>query len=168
MLLQVEAVRLHSIGEVAAAYDMLDRILLVTPDSSRMRDLHATRLRLAIAEGDNEKILTSSDWLIGYPIHSYDKSKFSLMKLGALLGLHRTNEVIALEDSIINSDFVLTKDSESYPNFVRDYVQYLKFLPDRAKDALALFETTFPDIKNYSPEDKYILCQLKFAAGDIK
>lgn len=167
MLMQVEAVRLHSIGNVAGAYDILDSILVVTPDSSRMRDLHATRLRLAIAEGDNEKILTSSDWLIGYPIHYYDKSRFSLLKLGALICLNRTNEAIALEDSIMNSDFVLSKDSESYPSFIRDYVQYLKFLPDRAKDAVALFETTFPDFNSYSSEDKYILSQLKVAAGDM-
>lgn len=165
MLLQVEAVRLHSIGDVAGAYDMLDSILVVTPDTSRMRDLHVARLRLAIAEADNEKILTSSDWLVRY--WPYDKTRYSLIKLGALICLNRTDEAIALEDSIIHSDFVLTKDSESYPSFVRDYVQYMKFLPNRSKDALTLFENTFPDFNSYSTEDKYILGQLKLAAGDV-
>ncbi|MDE7347413.1 MAG: hypothetical protein K2N48_11840 [Muribaculaceae bacterium] len=164
MLLQVEAVRLHSIGDVAGAYAMLDSVLVVTTDTSRMRDLHVARLRLAIAEADDEKILSSSDWLVRYWPH--DKTRYSLIKLGALLCLNRTEEAMALEDSIINSNFVLTKDSESYPSFVRDYVQYLKFLPNRAKDALTLFENTFPDFRSYSPEDKYILSQLKLAAGD--
>lgn len=165
MLLQVEAVRLHSVGDVAAAYDMIDSVLVVTPDTSRMRDLHVARLRLAIAEADNEKILTSSDWLVHYWPH--DKARYALIKLGALLCLNRTDEAIALEDSIVNSDFVLTKNSKSYPGFVRDYVQYLKFLPGRARDALTLFEKTFPDSCGYSPEDKYILSQLKIAAGDV-
>lgn len=165
MLLQVEAVRLHSIGDVAGAYDMLDNIFVVTPDTSRMRDLHVARLRLATAEADNERILTSADWLVHYWPH--DKTRYSLIKLGALLCLNRTDEAIALEDSIMNSDFVLSQDSESYPSFVRDYVQYLKYLPGRAKDALNLFEATFPDFRSHSPEDKYILSQLKLAAGDV-
>ena len=168
MLQQVEAMRLHSIGDRSCANDLLDSVMAATSDSSRMRDLHFARLRLAIADAEVEKILSSSDWLKGYPVWPDDKWRFSLIKLGALLSLGRLNEAVALEDSIRNKGIAPNKESEYYPNFVKDYVQFLKYLPDREGEALTLFETTFPDYKSYTPEEKYILSQLKLAVGDIE
>lgn len=167
MLLQVEALRLHSLGEVDEAYDMLDKIMVATPDSSRMRDLHFARLRLAVAEADNEKILSSSAWLMGYPVWPDDKWRFALMKLGALLNLNKSDEAVAWEDSIRTSGILPDKDSEYYRNFVKEYVQLLIYLPNRADEALSLFKTTFPESESYTPEDKYILSQLELAVGNV-
>lgn len=168
MLLQVEALRLHSLGEVKEAYDMLEKIMVATSDSSRMRDLHFARLRLAIAEADNEKILSSSDWLMDYPVWPDDKWRFALKKLGALLNLKKFNEAASLEDSIRNNGVLPGKDSEYYRSFVKEYVQLLIYLPNRVNEALSLFKTTFPELENYTTEEKYILSQLELGVGNVK
>ncbi len=167
MLLQVEALRLHSLGKVKEAYDMLDHIMVVTPDSSRMRDLHFARLRLAVAEADNEKILSSSAWLMDYPVWPDDKWRFALVKLGALLNLKKFNEAVSFEDSIRSSSVLPGIDSEYYHSFVKEYVKLLIYLPNRANEALSLFETTFPELESYTIEDKYILSQLELGVGNV-